>query len=320
MIKESLMKPLLSFPRTRESRSCRSYKTWIPAFAGMTMCAYFFLFLLAFCGCETVVSSDGLPYVDHIVIRGFLNAGQPVDSISVTHTLPLNVPDDPNQATVPTAQVSISVDGNSIPLQYIGFGLFSDPANDTVQSGKTYSIDVKWNGLHAFASTLVPQTPDVDSTYEGKANVQIYYDPYYQYSDTIVETQLEFGVRARTSECYSFLFDSTAGYMHIGDTMPDHGSWGPTSIDLQGVANEATDGHVWLSQRSEGNDSLTLAWVTIGAFDASYYDFIQTYGYNSDDGDPFGTGSANPKWNVSGDGIGIFIGEAQTKRSSTFHR
>lgn len=282
-----------------------------------------FVFAPAFGGCDNVVPADGLPYVNHIVIRGFLNAGQPIDSISISHTLPLSTPFDPSQAAIPDAQVSISVDGRTIPLQSIGFGYFTDPEHDTVQSGKTYSIDVKWNGLHAWASTLIPVIPSVPifqfNNIRWDTEVFIYGQ---NFQDTLFRFggQMEVGIEPVTpGEAFTLVSDSIADV----DSFYSQSTYnGEIFYNLYPSSDVNSAGFLPIFQfeQLDPNDSNYFASAVIESFDGPYYDFIQTYTYNANGGDIFGTGGANPKWNVSGDGIGIFIGEAETRVSRTFRR
>ncbi|MFI5202409.1 MAG: DUF4249 family protein [Candidatus Kapaibacterium sp.] len=280
--------------------------------------------VLHFFGCENVVPATDLPYVNHIVIRGFLTAGQPIDSISISHTLPLSAQYDPNQAAIPDAQVSISVDGRSIPLQPMDFGFFTDPTHDTVQSGKTYSIDVRWNGLHAWASTLVPNPPSLPIFQIDNLgwDTQIYrYNQYY--SDTFFQFggTLEVGIMPVTpDEAYALIYDSIAD---IDSSYSEATrNYGEILYNLYPASEVNSAGFLPIFQFEsfDPRDSNYFVSAIVESFDGAYYDFSKTYNRYGNNSDPFGTGGANPKWNVSGDGIGIFIGEAQTRVSSTFHR
>ncbi|HET6399804.1 MAG TPA: DUF4249 family protein [Candidatus Kapabacteria bacterium] len=275
-------------------------------------------------GCENVVPATDLPYVNHIVIRGFLNADEPIDSISVTHTLPLSVQYDPNQAAIPNAQVSITVDGRSIPLQSIGLGFFTDPLHDTVQSGKTYSIDVQWNGLHAWASTLVPNPPAIPIFQFDNIgwDTEIYrYNSYY--SDTFFSFggTLEAGIEPVTAgEAYSLVYDSIADV----DSNYSEASYyiGGDLYNLYPASEVNSAGFLPIFQFEslDPRDSNYFVSAVVESYDGAYYNFIKTYNNFGNSGDIFGTGGANPQWNISGDGIGIFIGTAETRRNSTFHR
>lgn len=279
-----------------------------------------YLFLLCvpllFSSCEQIVPADGLPYADHIVVRGMLIAGEPLDSISVTHTLPLTASYDRTDAAIPSATVTVSVDGQSIPLTYIGNGYFGDPKGTVVQSGKSYSIDVRWNGMHAAASTTVPEPPVVDSSFLGDRQVR-----YYSYGgyppDSSVYYPLLIGVRANPNDSYALVSDSMNVYFadHHVDEQTDGRSY------LEPAIAPPDSARAWLDFSFGGGilstvDSVQMT-ATLASFDRAYYEFWRTYDEYQDNS-PFGNTGKNAKWNVSGDGIGIFIGEARSRTQLFF--
>ncbi len=281
-------------------------------------------------GCENVVPATDLPYVNHLVIRGFLDARQPIDSISVTHTLPLSVQYDPNQAAVPNANVSIALDGRTIPLHYIGYGYYTNAARDTVESGKTYSIDVTWNSgedgiLHAWASTLVPQPPNIqsaslDSTQWDTAVYQ--YNQFYSDTQIYLYGTVDFAIHTVTGEVYAVGYDSLVSLDSDSLQILEVSSLSSDPYYFHSASEAGADGILRLLDQTSlySRDSDFGVFATIESFNGAYYDFLKTYYLNNEGGDIFGTGAANPKWNVMGDGIGIFIGEAESRTSFTFHR
>jgi hypothetical protein len=115
----------------------------------------------------------------------------------------------------------------------------------------------------------------------------------------------------------------------IGDTTIFYNGSGNNEIhifvgnSLRRTSDALPDGRIWLKDwfwiypESDSNFAIS---ATISSFDAPYYDFLQTYSNSSNRGSVFGTGGANPKWNVTGDGIGMFIGMASTQVSKTVRR
>jgi hypothetical protein len=282
--------------------------------------AIFCLALIAV-GCENIVPADDLPYVDHIVIEGYLYAGEPIDSVAITHTLPLSNEYDKEAAALKTAVVVVSVDGRSIPLAYARNGIFKDPNREVIQSGKEYSIDVRWNGLHAWASTHIPVPPSIVSQAVNNIGFDTsIYRTYYGGLDTSITFGgvLKMGIRPVSGVAFGVMNDSITsvdgstfygsrnyyGYdysmLHRGDQQ-----------DSVGVISLAQD--IYLSPFV----NQYRAYVLIGAIDEAYYDFLRMY-RNYDDNSVFGTAGTNPKWNVKGDGIGLFIGMAETRTSFLF--
>ena len=284
------------------------------------------LIALVIGGCEQIAPTDDLPYVNHLVIKGFLLAGQPLDSISITHTLPLSVSYDSALAATTSARVTVTVDGRVIPMTYLGGNYFSDPNSDTVQSGKSYHLTVDWNGLHAESTTLVPAPPIVDSCYVGQTITQTYpYETYVYYL-----TPIEFGIRPQPNTAYSILYDSISAFRHPDDTITDASEWGPEFNEFSAEQTLPPDPHVWLihqievvltdpSSQKPPIDSLFRSTVIVGSFDPAYANFEASNNNSNSDG-IFGVTGTNPKWNVTGDGIGLFIGMASSRASFVVRR
>jgi hypothetical protein len=271
-------------------------------------------------GCENVVPADDLPYVDHIVIQGYLHAGMPIDSIAITHTLPLSVQYNVEEAALKDATVAVAVEGRSLPLTYVGSGNFSDPTREIIVAGKEYSIDVRWNGMHAWASTRIPAPPALlsQSVINIRRDTEFYRD-YYGELDTFVHFGgvLKIGVQPIPGVTFGLMSDSI---MSVGGRF--YGSsnyYGYDYRQLHRGEEPDSDGVVYLTEGVSLDPSVRQyrASVTVGDADEAYYDFLRTYS-NYDDNGVFGTAGTNPKWNVKGDGIGLFIGMAQTHSSFTF--
>ncbi len=262
--------------------------------------------------CEQVVPSDGLPYAEHIVVRGILIAGQPLDSISITRTLPLTVAYDREAASLPSADVLVTVDNRSIKLTSIGNGYFSDTTSTIVESGKQYSLAVSWNGLHATASTTVPDSAIVDSSKLGARRVY-----YYNYGgayglDSSVSYPLLVRVHAQPNVAFAMSRDSMIIYRGTSQDIDYN-----TGVMYFSEPQIATVGSstLWLEDSYGGRiqdvDSIKML-ATIASYDKAYYDFRRTSSDYRDES-PFGNTGKNPKWNIREDGIGYFIGEAMTR-------
>ncbi|MDP4199420.1 MAG: hypothetical protein Q8922_09830 [Bacteroidota bacterium] len=274
-------------------------------------------------GCEQVVPADGLPYVDQIVIKGILVAGEPIDSISITHTLPLNVTYTPTAAAIPDAIVMIMVDGKEIPLSYLGQGDFGDPMNDTVQAGKTYSIDVRWNGLHATASTLVPSSLTIQDAMILPPQFDTQYFLINGYTpDTFVSVSATASVSidSKTNEVYRVIADSVWNDSSYHSSSSDYYRSYQDYTLPNDTSSERLISLTYSFYLSRMDTNGFAAKLTIAGYDRAYYDFLRTYEHYDNGGDIFGSSGTNPKWNVSGDGIGIFIGEAKTQVSMTYRR
>ncbi|MBN1603297.1 MAG: DUF4249 family protein [Chitinispirillaceae bacterium] len=145
---------------------------------GMLLCA------AAMLSCNTGTEPAGYDK-DAIIIQASLTAGQPVTYVYLLHLAKLYVdtvvkarwngwPTDPNydpnngrdssdtitltrDSIIEDAEVTISTGDTSYTLDYVGYGMYSDTIRKlVVTAGKTYRLDVHYNGMHAWAQTTVP--------------------------------------------------------------------------------------------------------------------------------------------------------------------
>jgi hypothetical protein len=71
---------------------------------------------------------------------------------------------------------------------------------------------------------------------------------------------------------------------------------------------------VWYGGDGGGGKNDTL-FAVLYTFDPQFYDYYQTFNSSQDfEGGPFSSGGETIAWNVSGDGIGMFIGRARAER------
>lgn len=145
---------------------------------GMLLCA------AAMLSCST--GTEPADYdKDAIIVEAWLISGQPATQVYLHHLKKQYVdtlvealwngwPTDPNydpnngrdssdtitltrDSIIADAKVTISTDNSSYNLFYVGYGMYSDTNRKlVVTAGKTYRLDVHYNGMHAWAQTTVP--------------------------------------------------------------------------------------------------------------------------------------------------------------------
>lgn len=131
---------------------------------------------------STVINGATLPADEKIVISGVLVAGQPVRNIEITRTIPPLDTFLVSKTLVKDAQVTLTVDGRTIPLTLQTPGRVPlDTAGKPIagfdvepskyeaptlipEGGKSYLLSVQWNGKEATATALVPLPPTVRSS------------------------------------------------------------------------------------------------------------------------------------------------------------
>jgi Domain of unknown function (DUF4249) len=299
--------------------------------------------------CTTAVTNVELPHSERLVVTGFLVAGEGVKNIQVSKTLaPLDT-FSYSRVYVGDARVTLTVDGvttqlrlrtrqpgDTLPNGTPGAlrSLYEAPET-IVQSGKIYALRVEWNGKVATAQTLVPAPPVVQSS-AMRFGLATIVSTNASLLTTASTTLVQFGPRmpgqsttgivqvtqgtstavgiARTGEMYRiqsvWYYDPAKRDSSGGDVDP--------ALDLAFSARILGAGSTVLMRQNTNIlrisvSTRTYGLVTVQAADELYYDYIVTNSRAQAGGGSFlGSEGINPKWNVGGDGIGIFIGTAKT--------
>ena len=263
------------------------------------------LLVLALSGCEQIIPADDLPYVNQLVIHGILTAGRPIVGISITHTLPLNTEFSSDAADVPDAIATITVDGKTIPLTYQGYSMYNANTSDTVIAGKTYSIDVRWQGLHASATTTVPLPANVYGLGFSKVGWDTTLDKRASYPDTMIQygATLRVNIIPRNGEAYQLNVDSIVA--DTGDlwSYSFYGQYYPYTVkDTVNGLIQFTDPIYF-----DYVDRMPWFYFEVSAIDEAYAKLLKSYSSGREHG-PFSSFGKNPEYNVTGDGVGMFIG------------
>lgn len=254
-----------------------------------------FLFLisggLSLSSCEEIVDADGLPYEEKLVIHSILFADSTNNTVQVTRTLPVNVPFDTNQAYIKDAVGSITDGAASYPLEYVGHGGRYQAKGLVPTVGKRYTLSVSWRALSITASTEITDGGSIDSVW-------------------VTNDSSEYGYVQRNLRMKVLLPTGTSGiagyYGVIFD--PFYGAWTVRNNDYRLISkrDERSDGRVypvqWLERERTEFDSLT---AKLHVFAPGYYEYSESKNMQNDEM------PGNPtviKWNVEGDGIGIFFG------------
>ena len=269
----------------------RSVKVLLPALFGLV-------------GCKVPVYDADIQFVDRLVINGMLVPGQQITGIYVGKMLPVTTTPDPTDAEVHDATATITVDGQAFPLTHAGSGLYG---NSTIVAvpGKTYGLTVEWNGLKATAMTLVPFVPDSSTV-------------------TFTRTAHQFGqvssiVIAHSGEVYGLTL--IHGYRRTAYDVMNH-----DYIPVQRLVRATEAGPDGKIDLVSGSISLALneisdtLWATVSALDDQFYKYYYSSGNTSDfENLVLGVPPGSPNWNVSGDGVGLFLGRAAGTKTIPLH-
>ena len=113
--------------------------------------------LLLSSGCDSALPTDSEPT---LVVEGFIDAGQPVPSLRLSRTRPLQSPFDAGEAAVRDASVTLTIGSHAVAYVADGAdpGLFRPAENGDVRAtpGTEFALNVDWNGGRASAAGTVP--------------------------------------------------------------------------------------------------------------------------------------------------------------------
>lgn len=261
-----------------------------------------------------------LPYEEKIVIRGLLDAGQLISDIQISRTIPALDEFSYEKIFIGDAKATITVDGQVYPMELqprtslspsVPYRSLYRAPNMRAVNGKTYRLEVRWKNLIAQAQTFVPLPPQVDSV-NALASIVRIPNGATAVLDTVFES-IAF-LRSRPNEVYRIgttLHDVASGRLFSSRGFGDafffpsalratllSNTWRLTTATVQILTNQ-------MQTR-----------VAIEAYDGSYYQYYQTRSRSGQIG-LFSPGGPNTDWNVTGDGIGEFVGMTSVQRPAT---
>lgn len=254
-----------------------------------------------FAGCEQAVEEEEFPYETKLVIRGLLEDGQDIKEIFIGRTLPVAVPFRADFSNLPDAVVSIRVDSLRYILKHTKDGLYNAPAGVKARAGKTYELLVSWGGYSAGAITKIPDVGSVGGVFmvnsvndTGKAIRVMSIEVTPRADEAYAATWLAF---TQSGQIYT----EDIKYNTVVRKLP-----GATTNTVQILSAE-----VPASYASKPQD----LGVGIYVYDTSFYDYFKTKGSSKLSDAVFGQPSTSVRWNILGDGIGMFIGRSKTVKA-----
>jgi hypothetical protein len=296
--------------------------------------------------CSMTVTGVELTHDEKIVVYASLIAGEPVRNIQITHTLPPLDTFNVERSRVDNAQATITVDGTAYPLvlqprvipvtrlDSINYDQANQPSlyqavGLTAQAGKTYTLKVSWNSKQASATTRIPEVPTLAAqvplvTWRPEPFRYVQNRPRTFPATGIVPSMLasaQVPVVARSGEAYRI------ETFVARDTMTQRSTTSQITLNATNLVNASAGMPLTLKSETRffiAGDSVfkptiftlstrtTVSVITIIAHDDALLNFITTQARNSATGSPFGNSGQNPLWNVTGNGIGLFIGQSRS--------
>jgi hypothetical protein len=250
--------------------------------------------LFIFYSCEDAVVDNDLTYQERLVVRGLLVAGNPI-RVSFERTLPLDQPFDSTKAQLSDVTAYITHNEVVDTLQYIGNGNYRT-SSMIAQNGEEYKLNAEWNGKSLTGNTKVPFTTTFQN---GRIMTGV-----NEEGDTV--HYIQGLLTPRVGAVYGatwVILDPQSGYHIEDDVIPL----------LQRESDKDLNNRLTLKTRNIP-DSLYTAWknyfyIRVHAFDEAFYNFFLTQDANNAGTNIFSQSGINLRWNVEGDGIGMFIGK-----------
>ncbi len=253
--------------------------------------------------CEEEVTGVTLPYREQLVIRAVLQAGEKIKDIRVERTIPPLENYTVEKALVKDAVLIIDDGEQSDTLTYKN-GYYHSKL--TAQAGKQYKLFAHWKQHKAYGQTIIPEPANFDEVFIDFRKDSTYFENYYFASVYTYITPNE-----------NYVYTAGAANENI-----IYGNYEEIFTFLKRTPDNKLK--IYFTYTG-GNDTLQIKKglnnykFVIMSYDKQYYDyFITRYNGNSDD-DIFGNVGSNVRWNIKGDGIGMFIGRNIVVKKATIN-
>jgi hypothetical protein len=267
-----------------------------------------------------------LEYQEKIIVSGMIHAGDTIQNIRILRTYPATQDSEEDKTALPDAQAQIIIDNRSYMMELqpeVPDTRFVPPRIDKrsffrvpgliAQAGKTYRILVRWKGMSAEATTTIPPLPPPIDSYrftvelDGPIGIQL--------------PALYASFKPRPDECYQMVAQMKRKFLR-NPYEPITFVSGQSDIARQGNADANNIVSLKIpylniaTNEIEKFDSLYTGDIIFYAYDTAYFDYQRSVARRTND-IVFNVPTTNPKWNVTGDGIGLFIGVATSRTPLT---
>lgn len=251
-----------------------------------------FTFLIT--SCEQPIEEEEFPYEMKLVVRGVLEHNKLINDIYIGRTLPVSLPYSEEFAVVTDAVGTILVDNISYPLRHIGKGIYS---TDSLfgKRGKEYTLLLRWENKSAYAITKIPVIGNISSAYVAQK---------------VIDGENKFYFESTLSTISNEVYSATWALLNSGGVILSEAKEFESVIkpissnDIIKVPTVPVPANIL-------NSGGTLA-IRLYVFDNAFYNYFISQGSNLVSDAIFGQPGSNIRWNIIGDGIGMFIGKADT--------
>ena len=259
------------------------------------------IFFVSGCKNDIVVPND-LAFRQKLVIHG-IERDNELMMATISKTLPPWNAYDSASAEVTNASVFLVLDsGDTMWMDYFGNQGYYSYYPQKARMGISYKLFVNWNNLTATAVTKIPGYFHCESPIVNSEILNGGMDTNYFAQVTVYPTEGEvYGIGWRLSGFTTA--DTVLGELvRYNDRDPS----GKIIVKSRPLPKAFT------SYYKNPIAMMYALEVHLSAFDEQYYNYYMSQSANQATDNIFGRSSTNQKWNVTGDGIGIFIGRTDT--------
>ncbi len=262
------------------------------------------IFSVALNSCEETVSDVELPYLEQLVIRAVISPGLIINSVSVERTLPPLEEYIKENAIVRDAKLTISDGTNDYELSFDGE--YYGNEDIFVEVGKTYYLRAEWKGKIATSQTTVPEPIEMD-----EINYEIV-ESEYEYENFRYKEVFVYGeFTPKPGAVYQ------PGYYDEGKR-PNYG-WDIYSYNNRNSAGKIRTELLRFSYDETMGEEFIKNYIKeyifmLYSYDEQYYSYYNSRHNGSSNSGIFGSDGLNVEWNIHGNGIGLFIGQASTMK------
>lgn len=244
--------------------------------------------------CEVPIDVE-LPHTERLVVDGFIGLSPDEYELRIVRTLPPLARVDVSKMIIPNGTAEIEWKGTVYPLKRNPDSVtFVLPGESSAWEDGTARLTVKGLGKAATASTRIPKRPTilrsivVDSTSEyGTPTTYV-----------LVDLEVDTGSVYWSIDQYGYYYTNERPMQHYGFKQIAPGGGTAGRVQIRMVA--------W--SQSSVPDFLELTFYSA---DPVYDRYLRSPHGGGES--LFGFSGTNPKFNITGDGIGLFIGASSTK-------
>lgn len=258
------------------------------------------LFLVAaslfifFNGCEQPLQEEEFPYEIKLVIRGILEPGKIIDNIYIGRTLPINAEFDESFANLDDAVGAIISDGIFYPLRHTENGIYTTDSL-IAEKGKTYYLVAQWEDKSISATTNIPMPGKVLGY--GVKNLE-------ENGERVNAMEATIAPRGDESYTITWVFVYSDGLVS---------NEAQNFVDVnRSLTGEQIKVHSDAIPASILNNTSGKIGIRLYVYDRAFYDYFKAEGSSQISESIFGQPLSNVKWNIEGEGIGLFMGRADT--------